>query len=184
MLTFLALIDDPAQRSLCEKLYYDCKDDMLRIAAAALRDASDAEDVVHDVFVYIARNAMSKLQTMSESRQRRYLLIAAKHRALNANRSKRKYDTAYEDEAVRRSERVPNTDFMRAISENETVREVEAALNELDQIYREVLYLRFFNGMRGREIAALLNISESAVWKRVERGKRMLVDLLKGGRTE
>lgn len=47
---------------------------------------------------------------------------------------------------------------------------VQAALRALDEDVREVIVLRHFEGMNGREIAELLGISEGTVWSRLHRG--------------
>ena len=59
--------------------------------------------------------------------------------------------------------------------------ELEAKLNELPTIYRDTLYLRFFLGLDGGEIAGLTETSPQAVWKRVQRGKQLLGLLLERG---
>ena len=44
--------------------------------------------------------------------------------------------------------------------------------------YREVLLLHYVEGYQGREIAGMLGLSESAVRKRLERGREKLRGLL------
>ena len=183
MLPFLALIDDPEERSLCERLYSTYGDEMLRLAMAELDSPSDAEDVVHDVFVYIAKNAIGKLAQRSESRRRRYLLIATRHRSWNLAKKNNIRPRIYE-EPVAEYERISNSEFLRLISSADAAQEVEAALSELPPIYRDTLYLRFVDGYGGRDIARTLGISEAAVWKRLERGKKLLAELIERGRRQ
>lgn len=61
-------------------------------------------------------------------------------------------------------------------------REIHACLRReighLDEMYRDVLLLHYFAGIATPEIASVLNISRSAVLKRLERGRRALGDRL------
>ena len=59
--------------------------------------------------------------------------------------------------------------------------EVMEQLLQLPRKYREVLMLHYVEGYQGREIAALLKITEAAVRKRLERGRRQLQERMGGG---
>ncbi len=48
----------------------------------------------------------------------------------------------------------------------------------LPQKYREVLLLHYVEGYQGKEIAEMLSLSETAVRKRMERGRNGLRELL------
>ena len=59
--------------------------------------------------------------------------------------------------------------------------EIIEQLLQLPRKYREVLMLHYVEGYQGREIAAMLKITESAVRKRLERGRRQLQERIGGG---
>ena len=65
----------------------------------------------------------------------------------------------------------------RYYEEKEDTRLMESLLL-LSSRYREVLLLHYVEGYQGKEIAQMLGISESAVRKRLERGRGKLRDLL------
>lgn len=58
--------------------------------------------------------------------------------------------------------------------------EVMERLMRLPRKYREVLTLYYVEGYQSKEIAALLKITESAVRKRLERGRRQLNESMGG----
>ena len=55
---------------------------------------------------------------------------------------------------------------------------VATAIAKLPVHYREVLLLRFDNGFTTREIASMLNITDSGVRKLIARAKRSLQEML------
>ena len=48
------------------------------------------------------------------------------------------------------------------------------AMRELKNGYREVIFLHYFEGYTAAEIGRMLNISETAVTTRLQRGRKML----------
>lgn len=178
MLSFLSLIDNEEQRSLCERLYYDYSGEMLTVAFNVLNDASEAEDIVHDVFVYIAKNAMDSLEKHSEAQRRFYLLIATRHRAWNRAKMTSRLMSLDELEEKHKFS-VPNDgEFLRRLEAQSSVNKVKACISKLPPIYRDTLFLRFISNLRGKEISDLLDISQDAVWQRIRRGKLLLSELM------
>ena len=55
-------------------------------------------------------------------------------------------------------------------------------LMKLPEVYREVLLLYYVMGYNVRETARLLRLTESAVKKRLERGRKKLKETMEGGR--
>jgi RNA polymerase sigma factor (sigma-70 family) len=55
---------------------------------------------------------------------------------------------------------------------------VKEAIQSLDQEFREVMQMRFVAGMRVKDIAETLDISENLASVRIYRGKEKLEDLL------
>ena len=183
MLPFLDLVDNGSQRSLFERLYNEYKDDMLKLAMAELDDAGEAEDVVHDAFVYIARNYMGKLERCPEADRRYYLLLTARHRAIN-RRKKLSRTLPVESVPEIKTKALSDGDLLRLIEQNESDARFAAMLEALPAVYRDLLFLRFAKGLKGREIAGLLGINQNTVWERLERGKKLLAEMIKKEETE
>ena len=57
----------------------------------------------------------------------------------------------------------------------ENRKRIAEMIEELDPIYRDILYLRYRYSMKNAEIAKILNISESTVKVRYLRAKRILL---------
>ena len=68
---------------------------------------------------------------------------------------------------------------MNALLEQETLDTTLAALNELPDKYRAALQLYAAYGHNISEISNFLRISDGAVYKRIQRARKMLIDKLK-----
>jgi len=68
---------------------------------------------------------------------------------------------------------------MNALLEQETLDTTLAALNELPEKYRAALQLYAVYGRDISEISNFLRISDGAVYKRIQRARKMLIDKLK-----
>jgi RNA polymerase sigma-70 factor (ECF subfamily) len=78
------------------RIYEKYRDDMLRLAAALLKDIGDAEDIVQDVFIGFARSAgqfqltgslKGYLATCVANRARNRNIAAHRHKADRLNRN-------------------------------------------------------------------------------------------------
>lgn len=83
-----------------------------------------------------------------------------------------------------RTRRRPRIDEVPAAEEdpartNETAEAVKAALSQLPSAAREVVFLRFYDGLSYDQISAVLGISEQAINGRLRRAKRKLAQLLR-----
>lgn len=61
---------------------------------------------------------------------------------------------------------------------------IRKALNEIPEIYREVIVLKYIDGRSHEEIARILDLSHAAVDKRLTRGKDLLRESLRRWKTE
>ena len=57
---YMSFIDDESHRRLFEKIYIEYRDPMFFMARSVLGNDSDAEDIVHDVFLKIAKKHMAR----------------------------------------------------------------------------------------------------------------------------
>ena len=55
------------------------------------------------------------------------------------------------------------------------------AISKLPQIYKDVVFLHYLQEFTTKEISKMLNISIDNVWKRIERSKKLLKEILERG---
>ena len=88
---YLSMIDDQDDKDKFEEIYNKFNKYMLHEANKLLNNPYDAEDVVHDTFVDIAKN-IKLLRTESDNETLSYLLCATRGHAYNfLNRKKLNY---------------------------------------------------------------------------------------------
>ncbi|MCP4257621.1 MAG: sigma-70 family RNA polymerase sigma factor [Planctomycetes bacterium] len=160
--------------ALCS-IYQKYKKDLLKLAAILLNDVSDAEDIVHDVFVSFAQSA-ERLKLRGNLKS--YLLTCTANRARNWNRSKQQRQTAGLDKAdtiVSDSKRPEEL-----IICSEELRRWSDVMGQLPYEQREVVILHLRAGMRFRQIARLQDISVNTIKGRYRYGLEKLRTILNG----
>jgi len=153
-------------------IYEKYKDDLLSIGVALLHNVSDAEDVLHEVFVDFAKG-INEFRLYGSLRK--YLTKCMVNRIHDRWRSK-----LYE---VREVERRPKLDSRQKLPEEEAM-EAEAAermteaLGRLPFQQREVVVLHLLGDMKFREIAAVQDVSINTAQSRYRYGLEKLKAVL------
>lgn len=182
---YMSFIDDESHRRLFEDIYISYRKQMFLVARSVLGNDSDAEDIVHDVFLKIAKKHMARINKIEKDTDlRNYLLKATKHAALDHWRKHRRERMAAgaEFEAVV-LDVVDLTDdaFVEKICNSIEYERIGSAIASLKDIYREVMYYHFVMDLSVPEVAKLLDCKVSTVKQRLVRGKKILyTQLFKG----
>lgn len=128
---------------------------LFRICLVILCNESDAEDAVQETFIQY----ISKAPTFNDSEhEKAWLITVATNRCKNMRRYK----------LLRRHIDIQNLQLTCKNEENEGLLEV---LMKLPYKLKAVLLLHYVEGYKVNEIAKMLNISEAAVKKRLQRGR-------------
>ena len=157
------------------RIYQKYKKDLLRLATIILNDVSDAEDIVHDVFVSFAQSADTlKLGGNLKS----YLLTCVANRARNKNRANQHRQTVALDEAEPVVSDAKQPDQWLICSEE--LRQWSDTMARLPFEQREVVVLHLRAGMTFRQIAKLQGISVNTIKGRYRYGLDKLRSILNG----
>ena len=148
-------------REAFARAYHEWKDELLTVAVHLLSgDRSTAEDVVHDVFVALARKASAiEIQTSLKS----YLITACLNRARDALRKTSRTEPPPLD-----LDDWPNTEqtVSDIVTSNEDRQRIVAAMQTLPLEQREVVTLKIHSQLTFREIAEMLEISSNTAQSR------------------
>jgi len=161
-------------REALARIYEKYLDSMLTLAAGLLNDVTEAEDVVHDVFVSFARTApgfhlrgslsgylaTSVVNRVRDRRRRRCRLAAISDKRIEPVR-----ESASPDETVIFTEQAGR---------------LSRIVGELPQEQREVVLLRLTADMKFRDIAKLQQVSINTVQGRYRYGLDRLRSMLNG----
>lgn len=160
--------------ALC-RIYEKYKKDLLGLAAVLSNNASDAEDIVHDVFVSFVQSAETlKLSGNLKS----FLLTCVANRARNKNRVNQRRQTAglEEAESVDSQSKTPEQWMI----QSEELKRWSSIMAQLPYEQREAVILHLRAGMKFRQIAQSQGVSVNTVKGRYRYGLDRLRSILDG----
>ena len=155
------------------QFYEKYKDDLLGLAVTLLRDRSQAEDVVHDVFVSFARSAGRF--TLSGN-LKGYLSTCVANGARDRNRRKSRLDVGLD--AAGEDAATNSDDPADCAVGAEEAQWLQQVLERLPYEQREIIVLHLHQEMRFREIAQALGLSINTVQSRYRYGLKKLRSIL------
>ena len=155
-----ARIFNLGERRRFERVVGVLRDDLYRYAVWLSRDPEVAEDVVQESLLRAWRG-LEGLQ--DESKARQWLVTIVRREFLRHRERQREAPTDPAD-----------LELLAAQETDPRLRDLQAAIFELDENYREPLALQVLMGHSTEEIAALLGINQGAVLTRLHRAREKL----------
>lgn len=156
-----------------KKAIYEYSDTIKRICVLYLKSPQDTEDIMQNVFI---KYAMRDTPFESDGHRKSWLIKVAVNSCRDILKS-------FYRKKVTLTDVIPETAHMAGQAENDTGDEdgrvLEAVLSLPDK-YKEVIYLKYFEGYDGAEMAEITGRSRNSVYKLLDRGRRMLADKLGG----
>lgn len=171
------MINDPTDQNKFTLLYEAYREKMFYKANQILKDAYLAEDAVHEAFLRVIKN-LYKISDVYCPQTMNYLITIVKNVALSMINSGISHeisiidDNFFEEEDSGfnlENECLSNINFEKIVNE----------MQNLPDIYKDVLYLDCVMDMKIVEIAEKLSIPNETAKKRLQRGKILLIEKLK-----
>jgi len=147
---------------------------LLRYLARVWPNAADIQDIRHDAYVRILEGADRLRPTAPKS----LLFSIARNLMIDRARRHRIVPIDLWEDLDSLNVLVDEVTPERRTSIRQQLMKVTAAVNQLPDKCREVLWLRRVESLSQKEIAAQLGISEGTVEKHMMRAARLLSDLL------
>lgn len=138
----------------------------------------EAADVVQDVFLH-AYGVLRQLK--NPERFAAWLYRLAVNRCMDVRRQDRSRQRALDGLMNEKQSPATAGSVLDALSRSETREIVRAAVEQLSDELREVVYLRYFNGLTYEHIADMLNVPFTTVDGRLRRAKAQLMRELSAG---
>ncbi|MDE6578487.1 MAG: sigma-70 family RNA polymerase sigma factor [Muribaculaceae bacterium] len=152
-----------------EQLFKAHYEQMYRLAVALLHDDDLARDIVHDVFISLLNG------TQAAAPSGGYLLKAVRNRCLNHIRDceiHQRIATRY----FLNNEEYDEEDF----PDEETLQRIDSLIRyDISTQARRVMELRFTDGLPFARIAAIMGISETAVYRHLSHALTIIRKKLK-----
>ena len=146
------------------ELYQRHVDTVYRVCYSYMKNRADTEDMVQDTFIKLISSGVCFQSTEHE---KAWLIVTASNLCKNALRH-----------WWRRRENIDDyTNLGREDSPPDTGRE---AITKLPVIYKDVVYLYYYEGYTTPEIADMLSCSQSTIRNRLMRARNLLKTMLGG----
>lgn len=189
---YLQLLDTRKEKEDFELLYERYRQLMYWVAKDILQDEGLAEDAVHEAFLRVIKN-FDKIGEILCLETKNFAVVIVRNIAINMRDKKARNEKELNvaNEKLRESIDL-RKDTLHDILENiscgfdETVdglmrKELIHIILSLPHTDREILLLYGYIGYSIAEIAAFLDITEAAAYKRLQRARNLLADKLKRG---
>lgn len=151
-----------------EQLYNNLGNRLKYFIAKSVRDKMQAEDILHDVFIKIHNNIDAvKDQTKIES----WIFQITRNAITDYYRKNKPQDEQYEELITGAEEYTEDSHSKASIGLKEFVEQLPA-------MYRDAILLTEYEELTQKQLAEKMGISLSGAKSRVQRGKKMLRDLL------
>ncbi len=178
MISFILTIQDTAERTFLEELFTVHSDRMYYAAYKILGNREDAEDALQDTFIKIYNN-LEKFRALTGDDLILLIVIYTRNTARDIQRRKVTAEKNRAEIYFDDSERMHNIpDSAPTVEEivvnRETIRKTAQFIDALPEPQRDVIIMKYRLGLREREIADVLGISETAVSSRIYRAKEAL----------
>lgn len=147
----------------CQLMYYT--------ANSILRDPDSAEEVVQQAFIRL-KGHLPKLCPLNSPKTKNLVVIVVKTIAMNV------YHTRHKSAALNFDEVVDWRPDANSPDEDADYQELVRTLKMLPEGYRNILLLRYDNGLQIAEVAELLGVSIQVVKTRLQRARQRLASLL------
>jgi RNA polymerase sigma-70 factor (ECF subfamily) len=160
------------RKDALRRIYEKYCDDMLTLAVAMVRDKAAAEDIVHDVFVTLARSAA---KTGHIRNLKAYLMTCVANRAKELLASRTRQTAAPADEPAAECGHPID-----ALIDDEVHRQLIAAMDQLPYEQREVILLHLRAGLTFKMIAGHQGVSINTAQGRYRYGLDKLRSIMNG----
>ena len=176
MITFLFVTAETEEkRNRLEDLYYEHREAVMKLALRYFENYHEAEDAVQDTFIKL-NEYINVIDDAEPYRVRSFILVVARNIFVDVLRKKQaNYNRGTKEKSIKKSQfNVSGTEVL----------EMKNKINDLPDKYREPLMLKIYYDMSDKQIADILNISHSAVRKRLERARIVMREFLKERRNQ
>lgn len=181
ILELIQAIENDDERDVVEQIFHRYYKFMMAKAMGILHNHHDAEDAVMETFRHISENVKT-FMGLSRDETAALISIYTRNVAINFYKHKKKqrelFDMSGDTEAYQACGDSTQGDPQALIITAETVDLVRAAVNRLDDKYREVIILKYFYHMKNVEIAGVLQLEPNTVNSHVFRARKLLKEIM------
>ena len=180
ILTYILSIEDDEKRNIVESIYDLYYKKMYSVAFSVLKNAHDSEDTVQDAF-YNITFTYNLFRKPKERETATLVYIYTKNAAINIYNKNKRHSRVVEiapdvDKGI--YDIADDEDVTKIVIDAETSRLISDAIDQLDDMYRDVIIMKYYYQMKNLEIAKVLDIDSGTVAGRLFRARAKLKEIL------
>ncbi|MBY5933556.1 sigma-70 family RNA polymerase sigma factor [Tateyamaria omphalii] len=160
--------------SAMKTLYEYHADAVARFVRPRVRDAAEADDIVHDTMLSVWRGAAG---FQGRSSVRSWILTLARNKTVDHIRKQARVTLSEADDA--RVDDAPNPEAVMGAAQDAA--RLRACLDKLPDRQRAAIHLAFYEEMSCAEVAVVENVPEGTVKSRIYHAKKLLMRCLSRG---
>ena len=168
---YLMMIDNSDDKVKFEKVYKSFKNIMLNRAYEIVKDRQLAEDAVHNAFLKIINN-LPKIYDADSNETKWYVIVIV------TNEAKKIYNKENKILKAELMDVESDLNLEAIVEDKNIVEKVKREIDLLPEIYRDTMSLKYYNDLSNKEISSVLSIPISTVKKRLQRGRKILIQKL------
>lgn len=161
------------EKSKFESIYYRHKNALYHQAMSIVKNEIDAEDILQEAFIKIAKNIKS-IKDIKSKETTSFLLVITKNTAYDYIRKSSK---TVEFPLINEDAEIDENALIDLVG-NIEYQELVSIIKGVPSPYNEVLYLHFVKDYSIKKTATLLNKKGATVKMQLVRGKKILIDKL------
>lgn len=160
------------EKQAFEYLYNRYKSKIEYFIYNIVKDYQKAEDLTQETFIYVMQN-----QLQENSSFKYYIYLVAKSKAFNYIKIEKRRNEINEQYILNESEKA-DKDVLEIITSEETKKELLSSIEELDDKYKNAVYLVNIEGLSYEETAKVLGQTLQNTKSLIHRGKKQLRKIL------
>ena len=181
MLQFLLTLSDESNHQKIEHIYNTYYDYMMKYAVSKFKSSGrvncvcDAEDAVQNTFIKIVKNVDHIDFSRGKNEVKNYCFTILSNEICNILCESEDFFEINEEFFDENQ-----YNFIEELEIKENYNEIVKSIERIDEKYSSTLYLYFCMEKSVKEIAELMGVSSKTVYTRLARGKKILLEQLKG----
>lgn len=176
MLIYLSALETERDRCYFQKIYEENYRKMFYVAMRMLKEQTEAENAVHDAFLSLAEH-FERYGRLSCRELGGLCVTITKHKAIDILR-KKQHISEKELETLMIGRIDPDHDPQEQLVRDEQTKLVHRVLEQLPEVFKIALDLKYYYQYSNSEIADVLGVSLKTVEMRLYRAKIKMKELI------
>ena len=165
----------PEEQALLENTYYQYRDIMYAVALSCLHNETDAEDIVHEVFLKLAQKYMQTVERLSkEGSLPYYLMTVTRNMAISHLRKAGIRKEIPVDPTILPDYLFAKKPLTELLNDYPESNDLTGLIREMEPAYQDVLYQRYVMELTVKEIANSEHLPIATVKNRLRRARYLL----------